>query len=194
MWFISVIIVLYLISPWWVLLIRMTGHGLLLSVFAFLFILSSGKWMDHACRTCFFFLGFGMAPFIEKGITIRWLPWLACLALLYFICSYVPWLDFFPRYVFYVPIFIILFCMFFDTQWMQKLNGIWRFMGKISLESYLTNVFLPVFFIRAAWIKDHPVLGKGNWIGYLLVAVIGMTLAWLVHQLSNKILSKILKK
>lgn len=194
LWFVSVIVILYLISPWWALLIRKTGLNLVLSVFAFLLILACSQWIDHVNRICFFFLGFGFAPYIEKGTTIRWFPLLACMALLYLICSIVPWLDFFPKYIIYIPFFVILPCIFFGIHRMEKLNTVWRFMGKISLESYLSNVFLPAFFIRAAWIKGYPLLSKGNWIGYLLVIVVGITLAWLVHLLSNKILSKILKK
>ena len=191
-WFVSVIAVLYLLSPWWSMLIHKTGWNMFLSILAFLTILLCGKWINHSSRICFYFLGFGLAPYIEKGLSIKWLPLLACSALLYIACL-LPALDFFPRYVFYVPFGIILPCIFFNTRWSGKKNFIWRFMGNISLESYLTNIFLPTFFIQSVWIKNYHGLICGNNLGYFLVIIVGVILSYLSHQLSGNILSKIYK-
>ena len=84
--------------------------------------------------------------------------------------------------------------MLFDRPWLKKARKFFQFMGNISLESYLTNVFLPAFFVQAAWIHHYPALCKGNRIGYLLVVVVGIGLAYASHMLSKKILSKIALK
>lgn len=189
-WFVSVIVVLYLISPWWDWLIRKTGMNVLFSAFAFLLILCTNIQILHPSRLCFYFLGFGIAPYVKNGSNIRYIPLLACSILLYIICSFVPKLDFIPRYIFLVPVFIILPCVLFDTKWFGKTNSAWHFMGEISLESYLTNIFLPVVFVHAAWIHNHPILGYGNYIGYLLVIVVGIILSVLVHKLSDRMLSQ----
>lgn len=194
-WFVSVLVALYLISPWWEWLLCRTGLRTFLSAIAFLLVLCFGGFvMNHSSEICFYFMGFWTAQYVQEDHSIRWLPIIAGTLALYFVFRFIPQLQFFPRSVFLVPLFVILPCLFFELSWTKSISRICGFMGNISLESYLTNVFLPSFFVQAAWINVHPLLNKGNWFGYFLVVVVGITLAWLVHQLSNKILSKTQKK
>ena len=89
---------------------------------------------------------------------------------------------------------IIVPCVLFELLQLRTMVKPFRFMGNISLESYLTNIFMPMFFVQALWIKGHPLLGYGNRIGYLMVVVVGVLIAWLVHLLSQQIVYKLLKK
>lgn len=191
-WFVSVLLVLYLIAPWWERLLCVTKQRSLISWTAFFVILCFGDlMMTHSSEICFFFLGFWVAPYASKGISIPWFPLLLGSLALYVSFRLIPSLQSYPRSFFLVPLFIILPCLLFDLSWMKRINKIFSFMGKISLESYLCNVFLPAFFIHAAWVQRYHLWN--NNIGYLLVVVVGIVLAYAVNRLSHHILDKTTK-
>ena len=65
-----------------------------------------------------------------------------------------------------------------------------RWIGKISLESYLTNGALPrivalIPWGAAAWINT------GNYVGYSIVIVAGLFLAWVMHIMAEPIRKKL---
>lgn len=65
-----------------------------------------------------------------------------------------------------------------------------RWLGNISLESYLTNGALPRIVALIPW-GGHIWLNKGNYLGYSIVIVAGLILAWLIHRMSEPIIKKL---
>ena len=65
-----------------------------------------------------------------------------------------------------------------------------RWMGKISLESYLTNGALPRIVALIPW-GGAIWLNSGNYLGYSIVIVAGLFLAWLIHKMSEPIIRRI---
>lgn len=65
-----------------------------------------------------------------------------------------------------------------------------RWFGSISLESYLTNGALPRIVALIPW-GGYVWLNKGNYLGYSIVIVVGVFLAWLMHKMSEPILKRL---
>lgn len=188
-WFVSPLVVLYLIAPWWKMLLQATKLSTVLSMLAFFAVLCFGDLVkNHSSEICFFFLGFWIGPYVLEGRTIRWIPIVIGSIVLYLSFRLIPALQSYQRSIFLVPLFIVLPCLLFDLPWMKRINKVFGLMGTISLESYLCNIFLPMIFIQSSWVRN--IHFWNNNIGYLLVAVVGIALAYAVHRFSQKILSK----
>ena len=88
-----------------------------------------------------------------------------------------------------LPIFI-----YFIIKWLKQVKWIMsslRWLGNISLESYLTNTTLPIYVFMLPVFSKGGLLSYGNYLAYLVIIVVGLIWAWLVHVLCNKILQKI---
>lgn len=176
-WFVSVLVVCYLLSPGWEWLLRKAGHRTLLSAALFLAIFFFGHlFMNHAEESAFYFAGFWIAPYVKRGVKIPWIPIVIASVALYLACVKFAPLQGLPRVFFLLPVVVILPCIVFDFLCMKSINKGFRFMGNITLESYLLNVTLPQ-------------LG----LSYLYVVLFGIPLAWVIHQISKRLTSKILK-
>lgn len=65
-----------------------------------------------------------------------------------------------------------------------------RWLGNISLESYLTNGALPSIVALIPW-GSAIWLNTGNYLGYSIVIVVGLIFAWIIHIISGPILKRI---
>lgn len=76
-------------------------------------------------------------------------------------------------------IFIAFICKY------KQINNALKFMGNMSLESYLTNIYIGHIIMKSDVVALSGVGGES-----LIVIVIGAVSAYIFHKLSNKILSK----
>ncbi len=67
---------------------------------------------------------------------------------------------------------------------MNNIDKALKFMGVISLESYLMNIDLPEIFRHIHFGE----FGYGNYLPYLLVVVTGIPLAYYINRISSKII------
>ena len=64
-------------------------------------------------------------------------------------------------------------------------------MGAISLESYLTNIYLPHLLRETGMADMISRFDDGNYLFYLIVIIVGVLLAYFGHVLCQRILNKI---
>lgn len=191
LWFVCIIIPCYIIAPF-IYKLYLKNKNLTLFIFIFVFIISFflGDYKSAVIQASFFFLGMYLTPFIQKNTKINWLLTSSLGILLYVICAKVSMLSFLPRLFFLLPLSILIPIFFVDKIYYVKT---FSFMGKISLESYLTNCFFGVIFMHYGHSIIPENYAKGNYIQYLLVIIMGITVSYFTHKLSNIILNKCTK-
>lgn len=82
-------------------------------------------------------------------------------------------------------------CVFF-LEWQKqsiRIMSSLKWLGNISLESYLTNTTLPSYVFMISVFATGGMLSYGNYLAYLVVIVVGLVWAWLVHVLCNAIIN-----
>lgn len=70
-------------------------------------------------------------------------------------------------------------------------NNVLSFMGTISLESYLMNIYLPVVLRKIGYKDFLSYYDEGNYLFYLTVIVLGILLAFLGHLFSQYVIQRI---
>lgn len=202
LWFLSLILVLYLLSPvidillatekkwsWLILLILVTW------VFSWIEISSSVVRNIQFCvgRVPSFLLGFSLAENIKNGLEMP--IWKLVIPLLVFLCCGIiirrfaeirvglPWIEG----------MLLLIVVTMLVNWLRKcmfLMGTISFFGVISLESYCTNVFLLNFFRYIPWQIGSINLNPGNWTYYFVGTICCLGFSYIIHFISGKILKK----
>lgn len=86
-----------------------------------------------------------------------------------------------------VPL-LFMFTLLLETI-LTSFTDFFNFWGKISLESYIFNVALPVFFINRPMVIGYFDLSYGNIIPYMLVIIIGTALAIFVNRISKPLIN-----
>lgn len=83
-----------------------------------------------------------------------------------------------------LPFFIYLIIWLKQVKWIMSSL---RWLGDISLESYLTNTTLPIYVFMLPVFSKGGLLSYGNYLAYLVIIIVGLLWAWLVHVLCNGI-------
>lgn len=194
-WFIPMILVFYLVAPFYMMLIRRQRVWSWLPVVAMVFCVLLQYWkplnmtLGHLeilfSRVPIFLLGINAGQWVKED---RQLPadafWLL---LLTFVLSLGVCVNFedglrgrFPLFLermVYIPLSIsamLLLCKALShaPQW---LTGALTFVGTVSLELYLVHVNFVLKYLRP--------YNLGYWLTLLLMTVIALLLAWLIHKL-----------
>jgi peptidoglycan/LPS O-acetylase OafA/YrhL len=89
-----------------------------------------------------------------------------------------------------VPLILTFFIAL--TSWCKGcwLDSVLNFLGKISLESYLTNITLNTIFRALIPTYFASSLFYGRWLEYLLVIIVGIAVACFVNKVSEIIETK----
>lgn len=203
-WFISLIIPLYFCSPyinqlltskkkWLYVAILVTITTFLCNIPVQNAILNNIQWAFG--RSPSFVLGMVIADGCKKGTRIHFL-WIALLAALYVpIHKLLCWNN-----LEWIVIPFVLYLTTFFTKWLCRIrlfdiceSGIidkcLKFMGKISLESYLINITLNslISLLITTYFTTSTIF-YGKYLQYSIVIVLGTILAYGVHVVSQKIL------
>lgn len=198
-WFLSVLLVLYIVAPLFYKMLMCRGNiGASISVFIVLalglyLVGSDNVTLNLICSNMPNIISFVMgmmfcALSVEKRtINANWLVLggLACYAI--YMTSKVacnPHLFHLGSCLIALPVILILLnftkCNCRSLQWI----------GVISLESYLTNGALP----RVVALLPLGGANIGNYLGYGIVIVLGLFLAWMMHIISMPIINAILNE
>lgn len=196
-WFVDMLIPLYLITP---LLIKIDErkHGSLLlglfSIMCFLFcsIPSNNSMMVHTkqviTRIPSFLWGIMLAKYIRNGVLLNSfanysIPFLLLPVMGIFAKCFVSKDIMFGSFV--TPMIIIICCVLLNNIALHW--GGWKYLGKISLESYLLNVSLS-FILEKSLIGTLP-----RSVIYIISVMLGTLLAYLLHLLTKSIFERISK-
>ena len=132
-----------------------------------------------------FCIGMGIAPLVKKNVEINFLYVIILSLILYSVLHHCLPDSNFPVLL-AIPLLTIyiLGLRYLDTKGFDM--NILTFMGVISLESYLTNVFFGGFFHRINW---GPLV-YGNYIPYLCVIISGICCSVVINRCVNSVLNK----
>lgn len=189
-WYVAMLLPLYFLTPYIVKVVN-TSKAKIITVSVLIILLLGFSYIPLGndivrniqfvtLRVPIFILGIVIAPYVKNEQRINAVSiGIIVLAglLLWHYCS-------FPlgggiAVVLLIGVFITLVCK------SKLINGCLSFMGRMSLESYLTNIYLGHIIMKSDVIK----LSGG--VKALIVIVIGISTAYIFHELSNKIISKI---
>jgi len=191
-WFISLIVILYAVAP---LLYRILNN-------------SKQKWI--ACYTICIFLmficadtnpkpsvlnniylafqrvpsfivGMSIANNVKNNKSINALVFIPIV--LYSLFSYI-----FPvcytKWLIVLPLTLLLSLLLSIFNYLRIISA---FFGMISLESYLTNIYLGDIFNHKSWIVFGTDLSYGHYIEYLSVLIAGIFIAFIFNEISEKL-------
>lgn len=198
-WFIAALIPLYLFAPCffyfikqyhWIavtLLIFLHYMILLIPLFFTSEIVNNiiGNIQFVAVRAICFIIGMALGPYIKNGniISIKWLIGIAITG--FFVVVFT--VRFVYGYFFFVLPLLSVFCYILEKCG-DLLKRFFRFMGKITLESYILNGSMPKLLIGAFVLLDIPTFN--NLFPYVIACILGTFLAYVFHRISNKIVYK----
>lgn len=138
-------------------------------------------------RAPMYILGYAVAPYIKKGIKVSY-AWIVLFLLLQIVMAIIPFMCEWQRYwIIAFPIMMISVWIF--EKHMQVLSVVCKWFGLISLESYLTNVFISYSLKEIPAISNSDGIFYGNYFYYLLVIVLGL----MASVATNKIVLQISK-
>lgn len=182
-WFVAMLFPLYLITPLIARLFdRIKQRFLVMFVLMIVFLILSKIHIDNNivqniqfvfARIPIFLLGLGIAPWIKEGVAINLLTIIS-----FTVISLLLWHFLGLQSVGSIPLLIMLGCLLDLECKLTAFSVFFTFMGKISLESYLTNIYL------GSMMRNVNHMGK-----YLIIILLGIFLAFIFHKLSVSIMS-----
>ena len=138
-----------------------------------------------------YIIGMAVAPMVKRGVKVNALVMIVIPIALYIAIHALISKDTPTHWCLVIPILTIL--VIFLTM-IKDTGCVYRFiswMGIVSLESYLANIYLSGTVKSAlAPLKNDCMLLTGGYFEYALVIILGMLLAWMVGSLSKLILAK----
>lgn len=196
-WFLSVLIALYLISP--LIYMALLSRGNVIVKTAIIAIIACALYYLHPSNVTLrlicsnmpnllaFTLGMTLGYYtaFNKTVKVWWLVVCGSMAIaLFFIRHHAAHMLHFGTCMIVLPLLVWL------LNSTRRVHTSLRWVGKISLESYLTNGALPRIVALIPW-GAADWLNKGNYFGYSIVIVAGLFLAWVMHIMAEPIIKKL---
>jgi hypothetical protein len=196
-WFVSLILVLYLFSPLLYRVIETKYKWLfialtIIAIIAIcnLFTIESKNSVSDNVLSAFgrvpsFLLGFGLGQSSKDGKKVS-IWWLLLLLVNYLVLHRVLSITYGTEWII-VPIILVVILALIRWCKGRCIDAFLNFLGKISLESYLTNisinsilrVLIPTYYASS--------LFDGRYLEYLFVIIAGIAIAYWVNRLSKRI-------
>ena len=136
-------------------------------------------------------IGMAVAPMVKRGVKVNALAMIVLPLALYIAIHTLISKDTPVHWCLVIPILTVL--VIFLTM-LKDTGRIYRFiswMGIVSLESYLANIYLSGMIKDSlAPLRNDCLLLTGGYFEYALVIVLGMLLSWMVSSMSKLILTK----
>lgn len=200
LWFVSCILLLYILTPVLDIAVRSNMKWFYVSLFICVFLIigcvdwGQGQQMKNLQFVCNRFpcyvLGYTIATDVMSGRKIS-LLWMIVVPLIIFVILY--YMN--HRFSFYFSLFwlqgipaVALIAIVLSLLKCSILNMILSFVGSISLESYLTNV-LVVPILKRAVMNIFPCID--GWAFYTFAIVICIVLAYFVNVVSKTLINKL---
>ena len=204
-WFVSMLIPLYFLTPLIGNIIDGFNTRLIPTVLLCIFsiigaCLPTSSTIFHNIQMCLghmpsFFVGYWSAKYVmeAKQIYLKWvmfafIPYL--LILPFYKCLHVSsnWMIVLPG-----SLLLVALVDYIQRLDFKQIGQFLAFLGTISLESYLANIYLPVV-MKKVGIKDFLIVyDERNYIFYTIVICVGLLIANWGHQISNRCLNSIRK-
>lgn len=202
-WFVSLIIVLYLVTPglfnlfsgkrkwsWLIILVVLTWSFSILPINGGCF----NNIQFGVTRIPCYLIGLASAEEIMKGTKVSTARVLAfCVIMLAAALTLKLVLGIFVS-LFWIEGLLLLFVSTQLIHLIHNRNYLMKsldFMGMISLESYLTNVFVLSFFSYIPWIIFGFNLNPGNWTYYLIGTGCCIMISSIVHHICCRIIKRL---
>lgn len=199
LWFVSSILVLYILTPvfhffltcdrkwWW-----------LWGLCVFCLLCGHIEFIPAALRFCMprwvsYLIGYTLADDIRRGKPASVWLYVVSPLLLYvvmFVCNHTVNTDFSLFWTQGIPIMTIC-ALIIDKLHSTGLIGIFAFMGKISLESYVTNEYLLRALAVFSWTHIESPVYCGRWTFYIVGTALCILFSSFVNKISNNLIGKI---
>lgn len=195
-WFVSTLVVLYLLFPFIYELLFSRKYGVHIAICLSFVIMIVCQYEDKEgivrnvlmgmVRTPSFYIGIVMTKFIKDGYSIpcNYLILYTLLVMLLTVFLKIAFPMMYSKWMLIIPV-IWVFVLFIKR--FKTLYKIGSFMGVISLESYLFNVYLGYLVNQPIMIMNHNI-NYGNIFEYTMVLVLGTIFSLYAHKLSNRLL------
>lgn len=199
-WYVALLLPLYIITPPIYRLLQKSGHRRLGVAALLMLLVILICYMDHEQfredsvidnlrwafqRVTNFILGMAIAPYVKQEKRVNLLPVLGACVMAFFLVHRLVSKDLFMDWC-KVPYLIAFFVLI--LRHINKEGVVHRFiywMGIVSLESYLANIYLcgavSDYAKRVGW-ND-----TGGYMGYLLVIVLGVFVSWGINELAKRV-------
>lgn len=176
-WFVCVLIPLYLIAPFWNVLLKKVKYPIIPTLLiAGIMYFANTSFQGDFRQAAFFFLGFWITKYIKSNYQLSQkgtILFLLCIAVLFALYHFFGIGALLAILLF--P-FIWISCLLLNRTEKTIVNPILRFFGNISLESYLLNTSL-IF-----WIDTFNLLPQSLYpYRYAFIVFFGILLAWIIH-------------
>lgn len=184
-WFVAVIIPLYLIAPFWHLLIQNKWSALFCTLIVFIVLSVMDFYLsEYLKQASFFFVGMWLARYVKNGYTIGTKGVMICIVvLLVLLFGYYYWGFGSLLRILFVP-FVVFSVIVVDYLKGAVIRQILSSIGSISLESYLLNVTLII------WIDYFDLLHRQLYLyRYIFIVVVGVALSYFVKFITKPIIN-----
>lgn len=197
LWFISCILLLYIITPLFSIILYGKRKMLWLILLTLTFFTiaymppHNNIWHFIINRWPSYLLGFALAPNIkEQKLGSSWN--FIFIPLFFYILLYTSNHVFSTHFsLFWLQgISVMTVCVIVINKY-KYLNVFLSFMGIISLESYITNEYVLRIFSRYSWQINDYNLNPGNWTFYIVGSIICIAISYVVNKYS-KIITQII--
>lgn len=205
-WFIAMILPLYAITPPLIWLFKRSGRYILTGIILSLLfyglsllkidgstrIISIIHNVQGCClRVPAFFIGLSLYPSIKASKQINpVIVFCVSIIVLLFISYLGPQYEF--PFITLIPILILLIFLLKLKMATVSLQRLFSFLGTMSLESYLTNVYLAEPCRKFFNLLPPPMCEMPTYIVYMFIVVIGLIVSYYVTCLSHNIENKFL--
>ncbi len=135
-----------------------------------------------------YFLGIALAPYIYRSVKIKKNA-IIIISILCLLAMCVLYMVNMPFEMFATIIIIVISCYIFSLPDPLIVNcrKVFTKLGKVSLESYLFNIFLPLLLIRIDWdFILYPGINEGNYVMYATTIILGLFLSFSCNWLTKK--------
>ena len=138
-----------------------------------------------------FLVGYWVALYVSGGMEIKW-SWVALSLVVYVVLLFFyRQLNVSSNWMIVLPGSIVLAGIL--NKWpVTAINSSLLFLGTISLESYLANIFLPVVLRKTGAMSFLQTFDNGNYVFYMFVVLAGVSIAYVGHVISGKMLNSAL--
>lgn len=205
-WYVALIIPLYLLTPF-IYKILYSGRNflfkcVLLIVFlivicnisiecinnkSFYEIIKNLQWAFS--RVPSFIIGMSVAPFVKYNIKVNIIYILILSFVLYFVIHQIN-SNIFAWWCL-VPIILIFVVLLFENINANAISKFIYWMGVVSLESYLANIYLCKFIKDVINRIGENVFFSGHYVEYLCIVILGILISKIINKLSGLIIRSV---
>ena len=191
-WFVGALIPLYIIAPFYKKIRSNLLCGIILC--AILSTAAAFNYFDNdilhnisfaLCRVPCFFIGMQLGKYVKQETKIPWV-YVPVMLILMLILQRMPILKL-VRWHWILSIAVAIIAAYLISILNTKIRNILSLFGKVSLESYLSNIYLCDVLSVISWVAFGIDFNYGNLVYYLFVIVLGIQISFGVNSLINRI-------